>query len=320
MHKAACSALFVALLCTVAGARAQDSIITGKPTAEQAARCATIPNPIVRDNCLKIYSIAGLTFPEKAETTRAASLRMGIFKPEGSGPFPAVILLHSCASLSDSDNMAYWATEFLKAGYVAFIVDSWEQRGVPGGICAPTPRLPLNAAFLRMRDAFDALEHLVKFDFVDKGRIAAVGSSQGGRVIYRLSSAVAHKVYAPSGARFAALVALYGECFDRKSKISYVPNDVKTPVLALLGELDEDGDPRECVPRFERAKSAGAPIEWHVFPSVGHVWDVPRFSQRQYTSYHGAPSGKVLFEYDAAATAQSRTRIFAFFEARMGSK
>ncbi len=308
---------FLALMGGAGRAGAQESIATLKPTPEQAARCAKIPGEARRKFCLLAYSVPGLEFPARAETARSAFLRMAIFKPEGPGPFPAVILLHSCASLIESENMAYWGNELLKAGYVVFIVDSWRQRGFDNGVCAPTPRMPVNAVYLRLRDAYEALEHLAKFDFVDKKRIGAIGASQGGRVIYQAASSGLARVHAPSGARFAALVSLYGECYNRSLKQDYVPPNAATPLLALFGDRDEDGDPRECLPRLEKLKAAGSPVEWHVFRNVGHVWDEPRFSKRRYVDYVGAPSGRVLFEYDERATAESRTRILDFFAARM---
>lgn len=298
-------------------ARAQESIATGTPTAEQAARCAAIENERARKNCSVVYSVPGLKFPDRAETATEAELRMAIFKPAGSGPFPAVVLLHSCAGFSRFTNIAHWGSVFLKAGYAVFIVDSWGQRGLSDGICKPTPTFPVNAALLRVRDAYEALDHLARFDFVDKARVAALGTSQGARTIYLLSSPRMARAYSPSGLRFAALAALYGECFNRKTRFEFVPNDPDRPLLALLGGKDEDGDPAECLPRFESRKAAGAPFEWHVFPDAGHSWDDSSFRLPRYIPYFAATSGKVFMAYDPDVTAESHRRVLAFLAEKM---
>ena len=298
-------------------ARAQQSIATGTPTVEQAARCAAIENEQGRKGCTVVFSVPGLKFPDRAETATAAELRMAIFRPAGSGPFPAVVLLHSCAGFSRFENIAHWGTALLEAGYAVFIVDSWGQRGLSDGVCNPGPVLPINAALLRIRDAYEALDHLARFDFVDRARVAALGTSQGARAVYLLSSAVVARVYAPSGLRFAALAALYGECFNRKTGFEFVPKDANRPLLALLGGKDEDGDPAECLPRFESRKTAGAPIRWHVFPEAGHSWDDPNFRRQRYIPYFAAPSGQVFMAYDSDVTAESRHRVLAFLAETM---
>ena len=66
-------------------------------------------------------------------------------------------------------------SQALKAGYAAFVVDSWSQRGISEHCrSSPTGFLPIHIA-VRTRDAYDALEHLARFDFVDKSRFAAIG-------------------------------------------------------------------------------------------------------------------------------------------------
>jgi dienelactone hydrolase len=52
-------------------------------------------------------------------------------RPEGAGPFPAVVLMHGCHGVSASTRE--WAGWFRQRGYVAFIVDSWAPRvGIVG--------------------------------------------------------------------------------------------------------------------------------------------------------------------------------------------
>lgn len=274
-----------------------------------------------RKLCLRAYSVRGLKFPDEAEElgffTNAA--RMAIFKPKGDGPFPALLLLHTCGAVDvDPQHMRYWVSQALKEGYVAFVVDSWKQRGISEGTCfgispgfAPIP--------VRVRDAYEALRHLGKFSFVDTSRVAAIGFSHGGRVAYLLGSKDIAERHSPGKQRFVATLAVYGQCFNREFGQNFVRADIDMPLLSLLGELDEDGDPRECVPRLQALREKGAPVEWHVFPKTGHAWDQPTFRVARRVSQLGA-SGGVLFAYDSKVADESRTRAFEFLARHLKRK
>jgi dienelactone hydrolase len=107
-------------------------------------------------------------------------------------------------------------------------------------------------------------------------------------------------------------VAVYGECYNRPTKFAYLRPQVNIPLLALLGDKDEDGDIRECQPRLEAAKVAGGPVEWHIFPGAGHAWDQPNWASGTMRPYPGSTSGTVLYKYDARVTRESAERTFAF--------
>lgn len=291
----------------------------GSPTSEQSARCDKQPDLKDQDDCRWAYSVKGLKFPDKAEEPGffTNTARMGIFKPRGSGLFPALILLHTCAAVDfDPLHMPYWVSQALKAGYAAFVVDSWSQRGISEHCqSSPIGFLRIHIA-VRTRDAYDALEHLAKFDFIDKSRIAAIGFSNGGRVSYQLARKPVREMYSPSGVRFAAAIAVYGKCL-LESRVVYLDQDVDQPLLSLLGELDKDGEPGVCVPRLEQLREKGAPVEWHVFPKTGHAWDQPKHSTPRVVSYLGNPDG-VLFAYDSQVTEATRKKAFEFLARHLG--
>jgi len=50
-------------------------------------------------------------------------------RPPGAGPFPAMVLLHSCHGVLPSTRE--WGRWFRARGYVALIVDSLTPRGLP---------------------------------------------------------------------------------------------------------------------------------------------------------------------------------------------
>ena len=89
-----------------------------------------------------------LTLSAVACTTRAAAapqqvdipsgklvLHAQLYKPEGKGPFPAVIALHGCGGLGGQSDPVWpryreWAEHLLKAGYAVLLPDSFGSREV----------------------------------------------------------------------------------------------------------------------------------------------------------------------------------------------
>src|SRR2546428_11375444 len=59
-------------------------------------------------------------------------------KPDGPGPFPAVVIVHDCSGLGPRSSGApdRWARELLGRGYVRLIPASFTTAGVSDGGCA----------------------------------------------------------------------------------------------------------------------------------------------------------------------------------------
>ena len=304
----------------LAGDAAAADLKWGKPTPEQDARCDTHQDTKDKNDCGWAYSLSALALPTEGEVPGffTNTARMGIFKPDGAGPFPALIIMHTCGAVDhDPAHMPFWVEQAIKAGFVAFVLDSWSQRGI-SEICQSGRGVFLQFHIaVRTRDAYDALGHLIKFPFVDRDRIAAIGFSNGGRVSYQIARWAAQEMYAQTATRFAAAIAVYGKCFQKSRGIEYLAADVERPLLALLGDQDRDGDPADCLPRLEKLRAAGKPVEWHVFPGVGHAWDQPINRTPRTVTYLGSPEG-VLFAYDGAAQSKSVELVFGFLSQQFG--
>ena len=134
--------LALALVALVELSRQVYAVELVKPTPEEISRCEALSAERDRTRCFQAYSVKGLKFPDEAEElgffTNAA--RMALFKLKGNGPFPAVLLLHTCAAVDfDPQHMRYWVSRALEEGYVAFVVDSWGRRGISQGTCFGVP-------------------------------------------------------------------------------------------------------------------------------------------------------------------------------------
>jgi dienelactone hydrolase len=263
-----------------------------------------------------------LEFPaEPSRLSSFSSPRMALYKPEGQGPFPALVLQHQCGGLGNSRwqnvSMLNWAKEAVAHGYVALLIDSLGPRNVET-VCTG-PRGGLN--FPRgVKDALQAAEHLRKFDFVDKKRIALAGYSWGAMVGV-LASRRPWGTTLSSGERFAAVVSFYPGCFTIRpptgAPYEIVNTDIDRPLLVLMGEKDSETPPAECVPKLEAARAAGAPVEWHVYPGLTHCWDCENLNGFSKVDFRGS---QVVYRYDRSATEDSARRMFDFLQRTLNAR
>lgn len=251
-----------------------------------------------------------LVFPTTvSQLTANTPSRMAIFKPEGAGPFPALVWMHHCSALAQDPNIVFWARESVARGYVAFMVDSLGPRNVET-ICYG---MLGDINFERgTKDALQAAEHLRRFDFVDPNRIAVSGFSWGGMIGAMASSKVVAEALKPAEKRFAAAVAFYPACVKG---LGVARADVDRPLLLLMGDADKESPPQECVDGFAAAKAANAPIDWHIYPGMTHCWDCKAQDGLKRRDARGT---EVVYRYNEAATKDAANRTFEFLGRVMG--
>jgi dienelactone hydrolase len=215
-------------------------------------------------------------------------------KPEGAGPFPAVIGLHGCAGMPDTTKRKL-VDELVGWGYVVMLVDSFTTRGIEHACTGAFPDIASN----RRSDAYGALEFLARQTFVDPQRAAAVGFSQGGWVTLLLAEADSFQLFVrPSNLRFRAAVAFYPLC-------RAVAGRPVIPTLILIGALDEWTPAADCSQKIYAWGAGGAPIEQIIYPGVHHSF-----------YYAELQPGRTMFghwlEYneEAATDASRRMRDF----------
>jgi dienelactone hydrolase len=251
----------------------------------------------------------------QAPSPLPAAPRMGLFKPDGAGPFPALVLHHQCAGLSrgkwQNESMLEWTGEAVKRGYVVLLLDSFSARGVDT-VCMG-PKMGVN--FPRgARDALQAAEHLRTFDFVDRNRIAHAGFSWGA-MVGLLANTALYQSSLNAGGSFAAHVSFYPGCFTIKPpeapSFEIVRPDIRRGHLVLMGDKDTETPAPECVAKLSDAKAKGSPVEWHVYPDATHCWDCKNLDGRSKTDIRG---NHVVYRYDAKITADSAKRMFEFLD------
>src|SRR5262245_31585747 len=161
----------------------------------------------------KIYAPAlppggkALSFPAAPQPFGFAKANR-MFKPDGGGPFPGLVILPVCSGHAKWRHaFDLWAKAALDRGYAVLVVDPLTPRGVGGENCVP----PVKVTTSRFRkDAIDAAEHLRKQAFVDGGRIGLLGLSLGAMAGL---GAADEKYAGPAGKpAFRAIVSIYPAC------------------------------------------------------------------------------------------------------------
>jgi dienelactone hydrolase len=193
-----------------------------------------------------------------ASAGRGDSVQGYLTKPKGAGPFPAVVLLHTCLGLpKDRGSMGERIAAF---GYVALFVDDFGTRGLK-----ETCAVDFDEA---TADAYGALAYLSALPDVDRTRVAAVGFSQGGDTALKIASRPMVSAGAGEPA-FKAAAAFYPPCAnegDAKFEI---------PTLVLIGAEDEVTPAADCVRLAKRQKVDAAKLV--IYPGAAHGFDNPEF-------------------------------------------
>lgn len=184
------------------------------------------------------------------------SIPVSVSKPDGRGPFPAIVVLHDCSGLGPRSSGApgRWAATLVERGYVVLIPDSFSTRGVPDGVCTSGSRRNNVSPDHRVQDALDTLGYAQRLPYVDAKRIGVMGGSHGGTT-----------TLLTMGQRgFRAGVALYPRCSIAAQ--SYKPT---APLLILIGGLDDWTPAADC-------KRLVNEVRLKVYPDAHHSFDSDR--------------------------------------------
>jgi carboxymethylenebutenolidase len=201
--------------------------------------------------------------------------------PEGTGPFPAVVVIHEWWGL---DNWVKdQARALAKEGYAALAVDLYRGKATDKQEEAHQlmSGMPQDRA---LRDLKAAVAFLKARKDVRGDRIGSIGWCMGGKFSLLLAAEE------PS---LAAAVAYYGAPPTDAATIARI----KAPVLGNFGAEDKGPSP-EQVKAFEAAmKGAGKTVDVKVYPGAGHAFANPNNPWKGYRA-------------DAAKDAWARTVAF----------
>jgi dienelactone hydrolase len=289
-------------------------------TLHQASAGIAIALCVVVAGCAPTLSGPSVTTTTPNGTSEQIPAELS--KPEGPGPFPAVVIMHDCSGLGPRSSGApgRWAKELVGRGYVVLMPDSFTTRGHPDGVCTDPSRSRDDVSpARRVRDAYAALARLRTLSYVDGAHVGLMGGSHGGSTT--LTSMIAPESDADLLAKerragFAAAVALYPGCVASRRTWSnpgvYRP---VAPLLILIGDKDDWTPADPCRRLTEAAQQAGYPVTVKIYPGAYHSFDsnAPvRFVATRVNA--NAPSGRgATTGGDPAAWADSIREVVDFF-------
>ncbi|SCB41455.1 Dienelactone hydrolase [Bradyrhizobium shewense] len=197
-------------------------------------------------------------------------LHAQLYKPEGPGPFPAVVALHGCDGLSSHSDPVLpryrdWAERLLRAGNAVLLPDSYGSREL-GPQCR-VKEMHVKARRERVTDVAASRAWLMKQSWVARDRVSLMGWANG-------ASALLWAVRPQGAARdlgpdFRAAIAFYPDC-----RISAgLGWSTRVPTLVLIGANDDVSSPPACRQMVEGAHGRSALARIVVYPGAYHDFD-----------------------------------------------
>lgn len=190
-------------------------------------------------------------------------VRAELMMPDGPGPFPAILVLHTSGGMQPED-LSY-AKRLVKEGYVVLVPYFLEAYGIAAATRQDSFTTYANAIYA---DFEATLGLLSKNEKVDGKKLGAVGFSNGG--YFALWLAATGKVQAG--------VAYYGAVTGARTDMQFARfraafSSISSPVLILHGEADSTV-PIEKVRQLDSIlTAAGSPHEFHEYPGAEHRFD-----------------------------------------------
>lgn len=196
-----------------------------------------------------------ITFPGPDGVT----LRAYLAKPQGDGPFPAVLLVHEFFGINQ--DITQKADLLAQQGYLVLAVDAY--RGNTSPLVPRAVWLVLTTPQEHIRADIDAgFQYLAASPDVDAARIGALGFCFGGTQVMHLAT---------RNPSLAATVIYYGNGPITSPQALGVMGQ-SGPVLGIYGEQDA-GIPLDQVRAFEQAmNSRRVSNQVTIYPGVGHAF------------------------------------------------
>ncbi len=240
-----------------------------------------------------------------------------MFRPEGKGPFPAVVAMHGCGGLGGttipiSARNLDWGRQLAAQGFVVVFPDSYGSRGL-GPQCLVRDRT-VRPGKERVADAVAAKQWLQRRPDVEPSRVALLGWSNGGSAV--LWAAAADRKPKDGLPDFHAAVAFYPGCRPIQQSAERRDWAGRLQVMLLIGEADTWTPAEPCRQLVSLIEERGGSAILVTYPNAVHEFDHP---DRKPTRRTGLPftadgTGEAMVATDPDARADALTRVPAFLK------
>jgi dienelactone hydrolase len=246
--------------------------------------------------------------PEPVEIREGdLTLNAIIYRPDGAGPFPAIVGMHDCGGLFNpagaiAAKYRDWAQLLARAGFIVLYPESYGSRGF-GSQCASRSR-PVRTDRERVADANAAGRWLAQQSDVRPDRISLLGWSNGGSSVLWTVRPQRNR---DDKSDFRSAVVLYPAC----RRLDSTAWSARVPTLILIGASDDVSSPQECERMVAGAKGRSARISIIIYPGAFHDFDHPNRPLQVRTGYAFSTdgTGRIHTGTNAAARADSLKRV-----------
>ncbi|MEJ8574874.1 dienelactone hydrolase family protein [Microbaculum marinum] len=226
-----------------------------------------------------------------------------ISKPDGAGPFPAILLYSGCEGLFRDDKrlalMGIYSDLAVAEGVVAIVVDSFTPRGIGyetavGDVCSGW----LLRGAERAGDVAVTIPFARDLPYVDPERLAVAGWSHGGWTVMDFLAMPPDALVPQSLTEwpedpFAGLTSVYLTYPYCGMNASGFPTLAPSrgfaeplPVWAIHGTADTTADPVPCHEAYARVLAEGAPVDTATIEGATHAFDRPDVDPASTSKYN----------------------------------
>jgi len=193
-----------------------------------------------------------------------ADMRLYTSVPEGTGPFPAVVVIQHQGGVDDF--VQEMTQRLASAGYAAVAPELYHRDGPDCQDDGPTRRARLLDVNV-IKDVNATVDFLTSHCLVDGERLGIIGFCMGGRVAYLMAALQPH-VKAAVDYYGGNIMVPWGEGpapIDRTGEIH-------CPLLGLFGEEDANPSPADMRKLDAELTKHGKVHEFYSYPGAGHAF------------------------------------------------
>jgi dienelactone hydrolase len=235
------------------------------------------------------------------------TLKAIVYRPDGAGPFPAVIAMHDCSGLTNTagrigSKYREWAQLLVRDGFVVLFPESYGSRGL-GNQCSARNRA-IRPDHELVEDANASRRWLSQQPEVQPDHISLLGWSNGASSVLWT---VRPQRKVDDRPDFRSAVAFYPVC----RRLDSTAWSTRIPTLILIGAADDVTPPQDCEHMVAGAKGRSARISIMVYPGALHDFDIPDRPPQVRTDYavSADAAGRVHTATNFAARTDSLKRV-----------
>jgi len=264
---------------------------------------------IIFATLLCLSGAAQAAAPEQVEIpTDDRPLQTVLYRPEGSGPFPAIVALHGCDGLRGKTGAVRkpvddWGQLLSAAGFAVVFPDSYGSRGLPHQCTNKAPQVRPDRE--RLADTRATRDWLQQQDFIRKDRISLLGWANGGiSVLWAVRPSLEPDDDRPD---FRSAAVFYPGC----RRLGDTAWSTRIPTLVLIGALDNWTPAKHCEDMVKNARGRSAQVVIVAYKGAHHDFDRDNLPirQRQKIAFAPDPGGRVTVGTNIQARADALKRV-----------